>query len=37
MAVKSLADGRTKLAILSTAPADPSAPTVTELTAGIDA
>lgn len=37
MAVKSLADGRTKLAILSTAPADPSAPTVAELTAGIDA
>src|SRR5699024_4729260 len=37
MAVKSLADGRTKLAILATAPADPNAPTVTELTAGIDA
>lgn len=35
--VKSLADGRTKVAILATAPADPTAPTVTELTAGIDA
>lgn len=35
--VKSLADGRTKLAVLATAPANPEAPTVTELTAGIDA
>lgn len=35
--VKSLADGHIKLAILSTAPADPEAPTVAELTAGIDA
>lgn len=37
MAAKVLADGKTKLAILATAPADPEAPTVTELTAGIDA
>lgn len=35
--VKSLADGRTKLAILATAPADPTAPTVDELNDGIDA
>jgi hypothetical protein len=34
---KSLADGRVKLAILSTKPADPMAPTVEELEAGIDA
>ena len=31
-----LADGRTKLVALTTAPADPAAPTATELTAGID-
>lgn len=37
MAVKSLADGRTKLAVLATAPANPEAPTVAELTAGVDA
>ena len=37
MAAKVLADGKTKLAILATAPADPEAPTVAELTAGIDA
>ena len=35
--VKSLADGHTKLAVLATAPADPNAITVTELTAGLDA
>lgn len=34
--VKTLADGKTKLAILTTAPADPSAPTATELNGGID-
>lgn len=33
----SLADGKTKLAILSVKPADPKAPTVTELNAGIEA
>lgn len=33
----SLADGRIKLSIMSVKPADPYAPTVTELTAGIDA
>lgn len=33
----SLADGRTKVAILSVKPADPYAPTVAELEAGIDA
>lgn len=37
MAAKTLADGKTKVALLSTAPADPEAPTVAELTAGIDA
>lgn len=37
MAAKVLADGKTKLAILAIAPADPEAPTVTELEAGIDA
>lgn len=37
MAVKSLADGHTKLAVLATAPADPLAPTLTELTAALDA
>lgn len=31
-----LADGKTKFTILTTAPADPAAPTVTELEAGID-
>lgn len=34
---RSLADGRIKFAILTTKPADPAAPTVTELTAGLDA
>lgn len=34
---RSLADGRTKFTILTTAPADPAAPTITELNAGIDA
>lgn len=34
---KSLADGRIKLSIMSSKPADPLAPTVTELEAGIDA
>ena len=34
---KSLADGRVKLSIMSVKPADPLAPTVTELAAGIDA
>lgn len=34
---KSLADGRPKLTILATKPADPAAPTITELTAGIEA
>lgn len=34
--VKTLADGKTKLVILTTAPADPSAPTVAELAAGTD-
>ena len=34
---KTIADARTKLAILTTKPANPAAPTVTELTAGIDA
>lgn len=33
----SLADGRIKLSIMSVKPADPYAPTITELTAGIDA
>jgi hypothetical protein len=33
----SLADGKTKLAVLSTKPADPNAPTLEELNAGIDA
>ncbi|MGP5199943.1 phage tail tube protein [Brachybacterium alimentarium] len=37
MAVKTLADGKTKLAILAIAPENPEAPTVTELEAGIDA
>ena len=35
--VKTLADGRTKLAILTTKPANPAAPTLTELNAGISA
>lgn len=34
---RSLADGHTKISIMSTKPADPYAPTVTELEAGIDA
>lgn len=34
---RSLADGHTKLTILVTEPADPEAPTATELNAGIDA
>lgn len=34
---RSLADGRIKLAVLTTAPANPQAPTITELAAGIDA
>lgn len=33
---KSLADGRIKVSALSTKPADPFAPTVTELDAGVD-
>lgn len=33
---KSLADGRTKLVLLSAKPADPESPTVAELTAGED-
>lgn len=33
---KTLADGRTKLVALTTKPANPTAPTVTELTAGVD-
>lgn len=37
MTVKSLADGHTKLAVLATAPADPLAPTVTELEEALDA
>lgn len=37
MAVKSLADGHTKLAVLATAPADPTALTVADLTASLDA
>lgn len=34
---RSLADGRTRVAILTTAPADPTAPTKTELDAGLNA
>lgn len=34
---RSLADGHTKVAILTAAPSNPSAPTVAELNAGIDA
>jgi hypothetical protein len=34
---RSLADGHSKVAILTTAPANPLAPTTTELNAGIDA
>lgn len=34
---KSLADGHTKLTLLTTKPANPAAPTATELNAGIDA
>lgn len=33
---KTLADGRTRLVVLTTAPADPEAPTTTELNAGED-
>jgi hypothetical protein len=33
---KVLADGKTKFTIVTTAPADPAAPTATELNAGID-
>lgn len=35
--VRSLADGHTKLAILATAPVDPKAPKLTELTSALDA
>lgn len=35
--VKTLADGHIKLAVLTSAPANPAAPTTTELNAGIDA
>lgn len=34
--IRSLAAGRTKLVVLTTAPADPKAPTLTELNAGVD-
>lgn len=34
---KSLADGHLKFTLLTTKPADPAAPTITELNAGIDA
>lgn len=34
---RSLADGKTKFSILTTEPADPAAPTITELNAGIQA
>jgi len=34
---RSLADGKTKFSILTTAPANPAAPTITELAAGIQA
>ena len=34
--VRSLAAGRTKLVVLTTAPADPKSPTLAELSAGID-
>lgn len=37
MAVRVLADGKIKFSVLTTAPADPSAPTAAELNAGIDA
>lgn len=36
-AIRSLADGHIKFIILTTAPANPAAPTVAELAAGIDA
>jgi len=36
-AVRSLLAGHTKFVILTTPPADPAAPTLTELTAGVDA
>jgi hypothetical protein len=35
--MRMLSKGRTKVAVLTTAPVDPAAPTVAELTAGIDA
>ena len=35
--MRSLADGKLKFSILTTAPANPAAPTVTELNAGLDA
>lgn len=37
MALRTLMDGRLKVTILTTKPADPLAPTLTELEAGIDA
>lgn len=37
MAVKTLADGKTKFTLLVTAPVNPEYPTATELNAGIDA
>lgn len=37
MAVRTLADGNIKFTVLTTKPADPKNPTVTELEAGIDA
>ena len=36
MGARVLADGKTKFTVLTTAPADPAAPTATELNAGID-
>lgn len=36
MGARVLADGKTKFTVLVTAPADPAAPTATELNAGID-
>lgn len=37
MAIRSLAEGRIKLTLLTTKPANPAAPTAAELNAGIDA
>lgn len=37
MALRTLMDGRLKVTILTTKPADPAAPTIAELEAGIDA